>query len=521
MRKVLAPVFVSVSLLAAACGGSGDDGAVGDVDDAGEQESVAVTEVEALEFDVSDLMITPGAIETGSVDVGGTTIDYVVSVPQGFELGDTAPVLLALPPGGQSLELAQSTIDRVYAEQAQRLGWVVVSPAAPDGVRFFDGAEASLPGFVDWIEEWVTLEGGAPHVAGISNGGISAFRYATQNPDRTQSVITFPGFPRGDADRAALDGLASIPVRMYVGGDDTNWIGPAEQTVASLESVDGDAELVVFPGEGHGIESTSDGTLIFAQLESFRDSGGDANRAASESNEENVVVDPELSEAGLSDTELAIAPGAVANGVVTIDGSAIEYVTAVPDGFEPGDTAPVLLAFPPGDQSFALTEGLVRGTYASEALRLGWVVISPAAPAGVQFTQGSEVLLPEFLDWAETWVTPEGGAPHVIGISNGGVSSFRYAAENVDRVLSLVAFPGFPPTPADNDALADLTDVPIRLFVGGLDEPWIGPSQDTVAQVEALGGDIALTVFEGEGHVMNSTRDGSVLFEQLESFRTR
>ena len=237
--------------------------------------------------------------------------------------------------------------------------------------------------------------------------------------------------------------------------------------------------------------------------------------------EEDAVTDPEAGEAEPATTEPAIAPGEVTNGVVTIDGSAVEYVTAVPSGFEPGDTAPVLLAFPPGDQSFDLTESLVRGTYANEALRLGWVVVSPAAPEGVRFTQGSEVLLPGFVDWAETWVTPEGGSPHVIGISNGGLSAFRYAGENIDRVQSVVVFPGFPQSPADRDAFAQLTDVPIRMFVGGLDEPWIGPSQDTVAQVEELGGDITLTVFDGEGHVMNSTRDGTVLFEQLESFRTQ
>ncbi len=526
MRKILAPVLVSVSLLAAACGSAGETAAndVADTDAEDAAEAVAGTDdgaaeaVETLEFDTSDLEIAPGAVETGSVDVAGTTIEYVVSVPEGFERGDTAPVLLALPPGGQSLSTTESTVDRVYAAEAQRLGWVVVSPAAPNGVRFFDGAEESLPGFVDWIEAWVTPEGGAPHVAGISNGGISAFRYATQNPDRTLSVITFPGFPRGDADRAALDGLVDIPVRMYVGGDDTGWIGPAETTVESLEAIGGDIELEIFPGEGHGIESTSDGTLVFEQLESFRVGSDDVETNAdtdeTDTTEENAVAEA-------ATTEPAIQAGAVSNGIVTIDGSPIEYVTAVPSGFEAGDTAPVLLAFPPGDQSFSLTESLVRGTYASEALRLGWVVISPAAPEGVRFTQGSEVLLPGFVDWAETWVTPEGGTPHVIGISNGGLSAFRYAGENTDRIQSLVVFPGFPQSPADRAAFADLTDVPIRMFVGGLDEPWIGPSQDTVTTVEELGGDISLTVFDGEGHVMDSTRDGTVLFEQLEGFRTR
>ena len=264
MRKVVVPALVSLSLLAAACGDSSTDTFGPGVGDSSEQASAPI------DIDVSDLALTPGATEEGSVDIAGTTIDYVVSVPDGFEPGDTAPVLLALPPGGQGLDLARGTVEQVYANEAQRLGWVVVSPAAPDGVLYFNGSEELLPGFVDWIEAWVTPEGGAPHVAGISNGGISAFRYATQNPDRTLSVITLPGFPRGEADRAALDGLTGVPVRMYVGGTDTSWIPPAEDAVASLQSFGGDAELQIFAGEGHGIASTSDGTLIFEQLESFR-----------------------------------------------------------------------------------------------------------------------------------------------------------------------------------------------------------------------------------------------------------
>lgn len=83
------------------------------------------------------------------------------------------------------------------------------------------------------------------------------------------------------------------------------------------------------------------------------------------------------------------------------------------------------------------------------------MVVSPAAPGGELFFQGSERLVPGFLDWVETWVSPEGGAPHVAGISNGGISSFRYAAQNP----------------------------------------------------------------EGDGHIIDSSRDGVLVFEQLERFR--
>ena len=146
-----------------------------------------------------------------------------------------------------------------------------VSPAAPDGVRFFDGSEALVPGFLDWVETWVTPTGGAPHVLGPSNGGISSFRYAIANPDRVQSVVVFPGFPRGDEDRAALDQIVDIPIRLFAGGNDDPWVENAQMTVDALDELGArDVEFVVFDGEGHLPDSTRDGTVLFEQLETFR-----------------------------------------------------------------------------------------------------------------------------------------------------------------------------------------------------------------------------------------------------------
>ena len=166
--------------------------------------------------------------------------------------------------------MASGVVESTYSSEAERLGWVVISPAAPDGTRFFDGSEALVPGFLDWIETWVTPEGDAPHVIGPSNGGISSFRYAIGNPDRVQSVLVFPGFPRGDADRAALGDIADVPIRLYAGETDTTWVENAETTRAALEDLSADVELTVFDGEGHVPSSTRDGVLLFEQLESFR-----------------------------------------------------------------------------------------------------------------------------------------------------------------------------------------------------------------------------------------------------------
>lgn len=250
MRRVLLPVFILLSLIAASCGGSGD--------------------TSALEFDVSDFLAVPGGTENGSIDIGGTRVEYAVTIPEGFVRGDTAPVLLAFPPGDQSLNSARGTVDQVYAREALRLGWVVVSPAAPGGDLFFDGGEDVLPGFVNWVEAWVTPEGGAPHVAGMSNGGLSSFRYAAENPERVQSLVTFPGYAPTSDDLDAVAQLRGLPIRIYVGGTDRSWIDSAEETANAIRLGGANIQTHTFPGEGHIIQSTYDGQIVFEDLESFR-----------------------------------------------------------------------------------------------------------------------------------------------------------------------------------------------------------------------------------------------------------
>lgn len=217
---------------------------------------------------VPDLL--PGSRTFGKVTVDDVPIDYIALVPEGFTAGDTAPVLLALPPGGQDIGLATGTIRDIYQTEALARGWVVVSPAAPEGALFFDGSERLIPGFLDFVSSWVSPEGGAVHLSGISNGGISAFRVATENPDRFASVTVFPGFPRSDADVGALETLTSIPVNLFVGERDTGWVDPMTDAAERLTELGGDVTFEVFPDEGHLIGVLTDGVRIFDELDAAR-----------------------------------------------------------------------------------------------------------------------------------------------------------------------------------------------------------------------------------------------------------
>ena len=211
--------------------------------------------------------IEPGALAEGHLDVDGKTVDYVTVAPAGFSVGDTAPVLLAFPPGGQDFDLTRSIVEQTYLNEATRRGWVVFSPAAPAGEPLWYEESATLvPAILDWIETWVRSEGGTVHVAGVSNGGLSTFAVAALVPDRVQSLLVFPGFPRSDEARAALPELVDVPVRMFVGGNDTGWIDPMQSTYDTLIELGGDVTLDIVANEDHIIESLRDGVRIFDEL---------------------------------------------------------------------------------------------------------------------------------------------------------------------------------------------------------------------------------------------------------------
>lgn len=214
--------------------------------------------------------IAPGGLAVGQVAINGTTIDYVTVVPADFAAGDSVPVMLAMPPGQQDLDLTQSVVERRYMAEALARGWVVVRPAAPDSLLYFDGSEALIPGFLAWMRTWVAPEGGSPHLVGVSNGGISAFRIAAGDPTSIQSLLVFPGFARSDEDRAALPLLADIPVRLFVDSEDMSWIPAMQEAHDILLNSGADVTLEIFAGEGHIIESLSDGVRIFDELEATR-----------------------------------------------------------------------------------------------------------------------------------------------------------------------------------------------------------------------------------------------------------
>lgn len=201
------------------------------------------------------------AAELRRLQNDGRTLDYLLVLPVGFDPSKAYPVLLALPPGDQTRSMAESALERYWEAEAASRGWVVVAPFAPepaarggkDRKSFHNGLERALPFLLDEVAKSVTFEGGRAHLAGVSHGGKSAYRAATEYPTRFLSLTVLPGFPPDDRAELGLRSLKALPggVSAYVGDNDPNWLSESRRTKQKLDAYGVKNTLEVWPASGH------------------------------------------------------------------------------------------------------------------------------------------------------------------------------------------------------------------------------------------------------------------------------
>ena len=200
------------------------------------------------------------------------------------------------------------------------------------------------------------------------------------------------------------------------------------------------------------------------------------------------------------------------------DGTRIDYAVVLPQDYRPGESYPVMLAFPPGPQTKAMVEAGLR-YWEAEGARRGYVVVSPVAPPqGLFFRGGAAYLADLFAEIADNY-NIAGGKVHVSGISNGGISAFEAAAAFPEFIETITVLPGYPAT--GNKGLERLKAVPLIMFAGERDQGWISRMDATAKAMRRLGGDVHFEIVPGEGHVIQSLagRNASRLFDLIEARR--
>ena len=188
---------------------------------------------------------------------------FAVVEPAGLDRTVPVPVLIALPPGAENRDMVDAGVE-LYWSQLARTGWVVLSPARADGAESFSkDAGQRVLALLDLVQRRYAIEGGAPHLAGISNGGRAAFHLAGLFPARFLSMTCLPGMPNSDPNRARLASVASLPVALFAGERDAGWAQAAKDAQRELLALGANqVELTIVPGAEH-VVATEDAGPIF------------------------------------------------------------------------------------------------------------------------------------------------------------------------------------------------------------------------------------------------------------------
>jgi poly(3-hydroxybutyrate) depolymerase len=187
--------------------------------------------------------------------VGDTTVHYKVVLPDGFDPAKTYPAILAMGGGPQNMNTVDNILARNFREQAEKRGYIVVAPAAPDGDLFFENGALIFPQFLKMIMADYKIRDNKFHVAGPSNGGIAALHVAAANPQYFVSVTAFPGY-MWEPSEAKLQAISKMCVFMYVGEfDPYRWHGEMKAEAETLRSEGTLARYSVEKGQPHRLDT--------------------------------------------------------------------------------------------------------------------------------------------------------------------------------------------------------------------------------------------------------------------------
>jgi poly(3-hydroxybutyrate) depolymerase len=188
-------------------------------------------------------------------EVDGTTVHYKVVLPNGYDPVKAYPAILAMGGGPQTMNTVDNILNRNFRAEAEKRGYIVVAPAAPDGELFFLAGERLFPEFLKLILADYKIRDNKFHIAGPSNGGIAAFHVAAANPEYFVSVTAFPGY-MWEPSVAKLQAISKMCVFMYVGEfDPYMWHGEMKKEAEFLRSKGTLARYTVEKDQPHRLET--------------------------------------------------------------------------------------------------------------------------------------------------------------------------------------------------------------------------------------------------------------------------
>jgi len=206
-----------------------------------------------------------------TVNISGTSLHYKVILPNGYDPGKAYPAVLAFPGGPQTMDTVEGTLEGNWLDEAERRGYIVVIPAAPQAGLFFEGGDRVFPEFLTRLLSDFKILNNKFHIAGVSNGGLSAFHIAASYPQYFWSVTGLPGY-LPDATPARVQALAKLCINMYAGELDTEWLQQERAQAAQFRAQKFAVQFSMEKGEGHVMRTlTGAGAArLFEQFEESR-----------------------------------------------------------------------------------------------------------------------------------------------------------------------------------------------------------------------------------------------------------
>ena len=210
-----------------------------------------------------------------TAEIGGTKLDYKVILPNDYDPAKAYLGILAFPGGPQTMEMVLGTVMRNWREQAETLGYIVIVPAAPNGDLFFEEGDRVFPAFIVKLLADYKIQQNKFHIAGVSNGGLSAFHIASLYPQYFWSVTGLPGF-LDDGSPERVQALSKLCIYMYAGEMDPGWLRSERTEAARFKSQGYTVEFNEEKGQGH-VMRTLEGpgaARLFKQFDQARQGCG-------------------------------------------------------------------------------------------------------------------------------------------------------------------------------------------------------------------------------------------------------
>ena len=187
--------------------------------------------------------------------VDKTTVHHKIVLPEGYDAAKAYPAILAFGGGPQTMNTVDNILNRNFRAEAEKRGYIVVAPAAPEGELFFDEADRIFPEFLKIMLADYKIKDNKFHIAGPSNGGIAALHVAAANPQYFLSVTAFPGY-MWKPSAAKLQAITKMCVFMYVGEfDPYMWHNEMKMEATILRAYGATARYSVEEGQPHRLET--------------------------------------------------------------------------------------------------------------------------------------------------------------------------------------------------------------------------------------------------------------------------